>query len=187
MPCGGSTPRSTTPMTSCWWTLPQSGCHAQTSSRPSRPSLPPPTALLSPMPGGTHTHTTSVCLSVCQSFRIQALPVCLLCRIQALSVCLSVCHSCRIQTLFVCLSICAFALPAWQVRSIEIQPADPALICVSAKLLCLLLWSSAAVATCVCSSTYGSVLRCWSVLVTERNTMGASMRKLAGNGSVLAL
>ena len=96
MPCGGSTPRSTTPMTSCWWTPPQSGCRAQTSSRPSRPSLPPPTALLWPMPGRTLTQ------NVCLSFRIHALSVCLLCRIQALSVCLL----CRTQALFVCLSVC---------------------------------------------------------------------------------
>lgn len=87
MPYDGSTPRYTTPMTSCWWTLPPSGCRAQTSSRPSRPSLPPPTALLWPMPGGAHTH--KVCLSVCHVEYRHCLSVCPH-RIQALSVCLSV-------------------------------------------------------------------------------------------------
>ena len=97
MPCGGSTPRSTTPMTSCWWTPPRSGCRAQTSCRPSRPSLPPPTALLWPMPG-RFSHLMFVCLSC----RIQALSVCLSHRLQTLSVCLFICHIGFRQFLSVC-------------------------------------------------------------------------------------
>ena len=122
MPCGGSTPRSTTPMTSCWWTLPQSGSRAQTSSRPSRPSLPPPTALLWHMPGRTHLHSVclSVCLSVCPVGIRHGLSVCHAGFRHCLSVCLSVSHvGCR-HSLSVCLCM-------WTASG-ALDPSQPGLL-----------------------------------------------------------
>ena len=114
MLCGGNTHRSTTAMTSCWWTQQQSECHGQTSSLLSRPLLPHRTALLLLTLGESSvSKCLLICLSACLS--VCCLCVCLACPCLAmcLSLCLSLWFSCLsvqpcvcLHLLLVCLTIC---------------------------------------------------------------------------------